>query len=33
MRIPLKNMGFNIYDQYKNIKSDFNLPNIENNIH
>lgn len=33
MRIPLKTSGFTIYDQYKSIRADHNLPLHSDNIH
>jgi hypothetical protein len=33
MRVPLKNSGFSIYDQYKSIRADHNLPLHSDNVH
>lgn len=33
MRIPLKSSGYTIYDQYKSIRSNLNLPFNPINIH
>ena len=33
MRSPLKGSGFTLYDQYKSIRSDYNLSENPNNIH